>query len=65
MKNKVGRCFGLVLMVGVIGLGYSFYPGFTGTTVSAQVRPGKTIAVKGIPACDCTVTTATECGCNG
>ena len=65
MKNKVGRFFGLVLMVGVIGLGYTFYPGFTGTTVSAQVRPGQAIMVKGLPACDCTATTYRECGCNG
>ena len=64
MKNKVVRFFGPVLLVGVISLGYAFYPGLTGNTVSAQIRPGKAIAVKGLPACDCTHT-VNECGCNG
>jgi hypothetical protein len=65
MKNKVRRIFGSVLMVGVIGLGYAFYPGFTGSTVSAQIRSGKATTVKGLPACDCTDVTINECGCNG
>lgn len=58
------RLIALILfMISAIAAWQYYAPKTQGYIVSADVRSGKTTAVGGTPACDCTVP-FTECGCS-